>query len=84
MKTVRLDNYLVYSKLVDSRNKAQELIKSNFVTVDKKIINKPNYQVSDQSKIQIIKKEIYVSRAANKFKHALDSFNIKSGSYTQL
>ncbi len=76
MKTVRLDNYLVSSKLVESRNKAQELIKSNFVLVDEKIINKPNYQLSDQSKIRIIKQEIYVSRAANKLKHALDSFNI--------
>lgn len=76
MKTVRLDNYLYVNKLSNSRTKAQELIKANLVFVNDVCINKSNYQVSESDKVKVINKDIYVSRAANKLKHAIDKFKI--------
>ncbi len=76
MKTVRLDNYLYVNKLSNSRTKAQELIKANLVFVNDVCINKSNYQVSESDKVKVINKGIYVSRAANKLKHAIDKFKI--------
>jgi len=71
---MRLDEYLVKINLVESRNKAKELIKNKKVRVDGKIETKPSLKVSNPH-IEILEK-IYVSRAAWKLKNYLEKYNI--------
>lgn len=73
---MRLDKYLIWSKLFDSRNKAQEAIKNNLVKVNDKIINYPNYQIKSKDEIILINHDQYVSRGAYKLLTAISSFNI--------
>ena len=67
---MRLDNYLVENKFVESRNRAQTIIKDSFVSVNDKVINKSSYKVSFDDKISIKEHKSYVSRSA----HKLDEF----------
>lgn len=76
MKTVRLDYFLYTNKFVSSRTKAQELIKSKFVNVNGVCITKANYQITPQDCVEITNNKLYVSRAANKLKCAIDTFKI--------
>ena len=71
---MRLDEYLVKKDIVDSRNKAKELIKNSKIKVDGEIIKKPSFNV-ESPKIEILQK-IYVSRAAWKLKSYLEKYNI--------
>ena len=73
---MRLDIYLTKTKNIQSRNKAQELIKAKKVYVDDKIITKPSFIVEDHHTITIDQEEFYVSRAAYKLKHFVDDNNI--------
>ena len=75
---IRLDQYLVENNLVDSRNKAQQLIKDAKVTVNKKVITKPSFKISDEL-IELDDEYVYVSRAAYKLKNFLPllSFEVK-------
>lgn len=75
---IRLDQYLVENNLVDSRNKAQQLIKDSKVSVNKKIITKASFKVSDEL-IELDDEHVYVSRAAYKLKNFLPPlpFNVK-------
>ncbi|MBM7559092.1 TlyA family RNA methyltransferase [Marinitoga litoralis] len=73
---IRLDVYLSKNKLVESREKAQKLIKENKVKVNGQIVNKPSRKISDEDIVELLEKEKYVSRAAYKLKKALDYFNI--------
>lgn len=76
MNKVRLDSFLVTSKLVESRNKAQDLIKEGKVAVNAIIIDKPNFMVTNKDKITITNNNDYVSRAAYKLVHAINKFKI--------
>ncbi|MDF1879779.1 TlyA family RNA methyltransferase [Sulfurimonas sp. MAG313] len=67
---MRLDQYLVENNLVDSRNKAQQLIKDSKVSVNKKVITKASFKVSDEC-IELDDEYVYVSRAAYKLKNFL-------------
>ena len=71
---MRLDEFLVKEKFVESRNKAKELIKNKKVKVDGKIVTKPSLNV-DNPNIEILEK-VYVSRAAWKLKNYLEKYNI--------
>ncbi|HIC43114.1 MAG TPA: TlyA family RNA methyltransferase [Sulfurimonas sp.] len=75
---MRLDQYLVENNLVDSRNKAQQLIKDSKVSVNKKVITKPSFKVSNEI-IELDDEYVYVSRAAYKLKNFLPllPFNVK-------
>ena len=73
---MRLDEELVNRGLVDSRNKAKEIIKSSKVKVNSKIITKPSFKVTSDDLIEITDEKIYVSRAALKLKNYLDKYNI--------
>lgn len=64
---MRLDQYLVEEGHVESRTKAQQLIKEGHVLVDDKVQKKPSFKVSDET-IVIENVEMYVSRAALKLK----------------
>lgn len=65
---MRLDSYLVELGLVESRNKAQQLIKDHAVSVDGKIIDKVSYETDETMKVEIADIAVYVSRSAIKLK----------------
>jgi 23S rRNA (cytidine1920-2'-O)/16S rRNA (cytidine1409-2'-O)-methyltransferase len=65
---MRLDSYLVENGLVESRNKAQQLIKEHAISVDGKIVDKVSYDVAEGMSVTIADTELYVSRAAIKLK----------------
>jgi len=73
----RLDKELVIRNLVDTRTKAQELIKSGVIKVNDKIQTKASYLVSSEDIIFIKENEIlkYVSRGGFKLEKALKVFN---------
>ena len=66
----RLDQALAGRGLVSSRSQAENYIKLGYVLVGGKPILKPGYFISENSKIKIIKSEIYVSRAGIKLEAA--------------
>ena len=74
----RLDKYLVSNGFVATRTKSKELIKSNNVKVNDKIVTKASYIVKDHDKVEIIDSSSikYVSRAGLKLEGAIDSFNL--------
>ena len=73
---MRLDQYLVEKGFVDSRTKAQNLIKSEKVSVAGKTITKPAFKVFDEV-VELTDEKIYVSRAAKKLKDFLPSLSFK-------
>ena len=74
----RLDKELVLRGLAPSRSKSQELITSGFVMCDNSIVNKCNYIVSPECKIDILKNDRlkYVSRGGLKLEKAIKEFNV--------
>ena len=72
----RLDIVLVERRLVESRTKAQWLIKSGFVLVDKIKILKSSKKVDINSEIKLTRKYPYVGRGGLKLEAALKSFSI--------
>lgn len=93
---MRLDSYLVELGLVESRNKAQQLIKDHAVSVDGKIIDKVSFEADETMRVDIADVALYVSRAALKLKgflpyteweiKGLDALDIGSstGGFTQV
>ena len=61
---MRLDSYLVEKGFVESRNKAQQLIKDHAVTVEGKIIDKVSFDVDEGMSVAVADAQMYVSRAA--------------------
>ena len=72
----RLDILLVEKKLVDSRTKAQWLIKKGYVLVENKKILKPSKRIENSLKIKLLKEFPYVSRGGFKLEAALREFSI--------
>lgn len=74
----RLDVELVERKIIKTRSKAQELIKSGQVKCDDKIILKPSFEVSALTKIELLNTDTlkYVSRAGLKLEKAVQVFDI--------
>ena len=73
----RLDLILVDKRLVESRSKAQWLIREGLVLVDGIIIRKPGKLINNYSKIELSRKFPYVGRGGLKLEAALRSFFIK-------
>ena len=67
---IRLDNYLVDAQIVDSRNKAQTIIKDGLVSVNDKVIKKSSFKVTEDDSVKVAEYKQYVSRSA----HKLDAF----------
>ncbi len=67
---IRLDNYLVDAKIVDSRNKAQSIIKDGLVSVNDRVIKKSSFKVTQEDAVTVANYKQYVSRSA----HKLDAF----------
>ena len=74
----RLDKFLVNNNFALTRTKSKELIKSNNVKVNDKIVTKASYIVKGHDKVEIIDDSSlkYVSRAGLKLEGAIDSFNL--------
>ena len=74
---MRLDVYLVEKGLFTTRNKAQSAIKDNAISINGKIISKPNYDVSEFDNVTIVKESNpYVSRGGFKLEKAIKEFNL--------
>ena len=67
---MRLDNYLVEKGFVESRNKAQALVKEGLILVNEKVAKKSSYKVEEGNNVKVQDHKSYVSRAAFK----LDAF----------
>jgi 23S rRNA (cytidine1920-2'-O)/16S rRNA (cytidine1409-2'-O)-methyltransferase len=65
---MRLDSYLVEKGFVESRTKAQNLIKEHAISVEGKIVDKVSFEVTEEMKVEMADIQIYVSRAAIKLK----------------
>jgi 23S rRNA (cytidine1920-2'-O)/16S rRNA (cytidine1409-2'-O)-methyltransferase len=75
---IRLDQYLVESGKVETRNKAQSMIKEALVSVDGVIILKSSLKIDPElSKIKIQEHKDYVSRGAFKLDAFLDELDMK-------
>ncbi|MDF1879413.1 TlyA family RNA methyltransferase [Sulfurimonas sp. SAG-AH-194-C20] len=73
---MRLDNYLVEKEIVDSRNKAQTIIKEGLVSVNAKVIKKSSFKVEEDDKVSVAEYKQYVSRAAFKLLEFLEELNL--------
>ena len=81
---MRIDQYILELGLVDSRNRAQELIKEGSVLLNEEICNKPAKEIKKGSRVSIVKKRQWVSRGGKKLFDALKSFEIKVEGKTAL
>ena len=72
----RIDILLVERRLVESRSKAQWLIKNGFVYVNGKKVLKTGKKVDNTFQIQLKKQFPYVSRGGLKLEAALNEFSI--------
>ena len=74
---MRLDVYLVEKGLFTTRNKAQSAIKDNAISINGKIVAKPNYDVTEFDEVTIVKESNpYVSRGGFKLEKAIKEFNL--------
>lgn len=72
----RLDQKLAEN--LQSRTRAQDLIRNKQVRVNGKIIAKPSFKVEDDDRIEIEEDEnSFVSRAGGKLQAAFDEWNIQ-------
>ena len=81
---MRIDQYIMELGLVDSRNRAQELIKEGSVLLNEEICNKPAKEIKKGARVSIVKKRQWVSRGGKKLFDALKSFEIKVKGKTAL
>ncbi len=73
----RLDVLLVERRLVESRVKAQWLIKNGYVYVNEKTIVKPGKKIENTSTINLTQKFPYVGRGGLKLEAALIRFSVE-------
>ncbi len=77
----RLDIVLQKKGLVQTRSKAQNLIKNGFVFINGEVCKKPSYSVNEADSITIDNSFfVYVSRSGVKLKFAIDTFRINLNS----
>ena len=72
----RLDLLVVERRLVESRSKAQWLIKNGFVYVNGNEIRKPGKKIDNSLKIELKKEFPYVGRGGLKLEAALKEFSL--------
>ena len=72
----RLDILLLEKKLVDSRSKAQWLIKNGYVLVKRNVVLKPGKKIDNSFKIELIKEYPYIGRGGLKLESALKEFSV--------
>jgi len=80
----RLDQLLVAKKLVNSRQRAEVLIREGGVTVDGKIIDKPGKKFDLEAMISLIREPMpWVSRAALKILAAIDHWKLETSIHSK-
>ncbi|HOJ92822.1 MAG TPA: TlyA family RNA methyltransferase [Dictyoglomaceae bacterium] len=72
----RLDILLVKRGLFESREKAKAVIIAGLVTVDGKLVDKPDSKFSEDALIELKSSLPYVSKGGFKLKKALDEFSL--------
>jgi 23S rRNA (cytidine1920-2'-O)/16S rRNA (cytidine1409-2'-O)-methyltransferase len=72
---MRLDQLLVEKGLCENRSRAQQVITTDGVEVDGKLIHKVSAKVTSEMDIVLLNKQ-YVSRAAFKLKHFLENNSV--------
>jgi len=73
---MRLDNYLVEKEFVESRNKAQTIIKEGLVSVNDTIIKKSSFKVEKGDAVNVSEYKYYVSRSAYKLANFLEELQL--------
>jgi len=73
---MRLDRYLVDNGFVESRTKAQTLIKNGLVSVNAKVVKKSSYTLENDDKVDVEAHKEYVSRSAKKLAYFLDELQL--------
>lgn len=77
MSVTRLDNYLVDEKLVESRTKAQAIIKDGLVSVNATVVKKSAFKIDSQKdEVSVEEHKQYVSRSANKLALFLEEIKL--------
>ena len=74
MPKIRLDQLLVQRGLVESREKAQRLVRAGMVRINDQPANKPGHQYLDDADLFVKEKEKYVSRGGLKIEGAGKEF----------
>jgi len=72
----RLDIILVERRLVESRVKAQWLIRNKFVKVEDEIITKPGKKIDLTRNVELLKEFPYVGKGGLKLEEAINQFSI--------
>jgi len=73
---IRLDSYLVENEFVESRNKAQTIIKDGLVSVNGKPVTKVSFKVEEGDEVSVAEHKSYVSRAAFKLAEFLEELQL--------
>lgn len=76
MSKARLDQELVRRGLVATRSQAESFIKLGQVTVNRRVVIKPGYLVSESDEVKLTAKEQYVSRAGLKLASAASALGL--------
>ncbi len=76
MKRIRLDQLLVAKELVESREKAQRLIRAGQVLVADQVADKPGHRFSCDIQITLKEQERYVGRGGYELEAALKAFPV--------
>jgi 23S rRNA (cytidine1920-2'-O)/16S rRNA (cytidine1409-2'-O)-methyltransferase len=72
----RLDQLLVQRGLVDSRQRAQQLILAGQVAVGERVVDKPGTRIALAAPVAVLSRPPYVSRGGLKLAAGLDSFGL--------
>ncbi len=73
---IRLDNYLSENSLVDSRTKAQNIIKDGLVSVNGSVVLKSSFKVGSADEVLVQEHKEYVSRSAHKLNSFLQELDL--------
>ncbi|OGL26174.1 hypothetical protein A2708_01490 [Candidatus Saccharibacteria bacterium RIFCSPHIGHO2_01_FULL_49_21] len=76
MKKLRLDQALVNRGQVQSRSQAESYIKLGRVKLSGQVVTKPGHPVGPHDKIELVQKELYVSRAGLKLASSAEKFKL--------
>ena len=81
---IRLDNYLVEKGLVQSRTKAQTIIKDKLVSVNDKSVTKSSFIVQESDVVKVMQHKSFVSRSAHKLDEFLNELSLDISGYVAL
>jgi 23S rRNA (cytidine1920-2'-O)/16S rRNA (cytidine1409-2'-O)-methyltransferase len=77
MSRQRLDKELMHRGLAVTRSQAEDMIRRGFVMADGELITKPGLIVDGQTRLSLIPKAIFVSRAGEKLLSVKDELRLQ-------